>query len=526
MSSPTDTPAWHSLQSHCAQFKQADFHLTQLFDTATSRFDTFSLTHDNLLVDYSKNLLNEQTLELLIALAEQQHVPAAIAAMFAGDKINTSEQRAALHIALREPPQSSRFPEVQATLKGMAAFVDGIQSGAWRGFSNQPITTIVNLGVGGSDLGPALLVNALHHHSTSNISVRFISNIDPVHTAAILQQLNPATTLFIVASKSFSTLETIHNAHTARKWLVATAGNEAAVSKHFVAVTANVAAAADFGISAEQVFPIWDWVGGRFSVWSAIGLPIALALGMDKFRALLSGAHSMDRHFQSAPLRQNMPVISALLAIWYRGFFAAHSSAVMPYSASLNLLPAYLQQLSMESLGKSVDLQHDAITLPTGEPIWGAEGTNAQHACFQLLHQGSEFIPVDFIAVANPATGSDPIAHQHLLANCFSQSLALMRGQTDSKSPFRHMPGNRPSTTILLSELSPFNLGSLLALYEHKVYVQSVVWNINAFDQWGVELGKQLSGEIVNAIKNPDTVQGLDDSTRHLIARIRDWTRK
>ena len=523
MNSPTETSAWQSLQLHSAQFKHRDFKLAQLLSGTPERFQQFSLRHDNLLLDFSKNLATAETLDLLVKLALQQQVPAAIEAMFSGANINHSEQRPALHVALREPPAASRFPVVQTTLDRMQALVTAVQSGTKCGFSGKPFTDLVNLGVGGSDLGPALVVSALQPSRNQQLRTHFVSNIDPAHIDGVLPALNPETTLFIVASKTFTTLETLHNAQFARHWLEAHAGAAAVVPRHFLAATANAEAALAFGIDNTHILPLWDWVGGRFSMWSAIGLPIALTLGMESFRQLLAGAHSMDQHFYSAEPRHNMPVLLALIAIWYRGFFDSHSSAVIPYSQALRLLPAYLQQLSMESLGKSVDASHRPVTHLTGEPVWGAVGTDIQHSCGQLLHQGTNFIPVDFIVAAKATTTTDKVAHQQLLANCLGQSLALMQGYRDENAPFRNLAGNKPSNTLLMKALDPYNLGSLLALYEHKVYVQSVIWNINAFDQWGVELGKKMSRELFAAVSGQQPNTALDASTRNLIDCARDW---
>lgn len=519
----TDTTAWQSLQAHSAQFQQSSFNLAQLVGTKPGRFQNFSLSVENLLLDFSKNLLTQETVDLLLALAEQQRVPAAIDAMFAGDSVNRSEQRAALHVALREPGISARFAQVTETLTRMEELVSAVLNGEHCGYSGKTITDIINLGTGGSDLGPALAVSALQHASATRLRVHFVSNIDPTQLQAVLSSLNPETSLFIVASKSFTTQETLHNAQSARRWLMDHAQSQPAVATHFFAVTANVDAAQAFGINPGHIFPLWDWVGGRFSMWSAIGLPIAFALGMKSFRELLAGAHAMDLHFQNAPLRQNMPVILALLAIWYRGFFAAHSSAVIPYSQALRLLPAYLQQLSMESLGKNVSTTGEALQYHTGDPVWGAVGTDVQHSCMQMLHQGSNFIPVDFIVAAQSAASVDTQAQQQLLANCLSQSLALMQGAVDPQASFRTVTGNKPSNTLLLRELNPYNLGSLLALYEHKVYVQSVIWNINAFDQWGVELGKALSHDLFAELSGKITNSSLDDSTQNLLDFVKNW---
>lgn len=510
--------ARRALEEHSASFKRDGFRLRELFDANSNRFAELSLCHDGLLFDFSKNLISNETLPLLLELAQQRELPAAIAAMFAGDEINTTERRPARHVALRD----STEPEVCETLARMEKLVDAVHSGRWTGYTGEAITDVVNIGIGGSDLGPALVCDALSQPDTAGPRVQFVSNIDPNHLQTTLLGLNPATTLFVVASKSFSTLETLKNAEAARDWLCAQADRQA-IARHFVAISVNSKAALEFGISRENLYPMWDWVGGRFSLWSAIGIPIALALGMDKFRQLLSGAHSMDSHFSSAPLAQNMPVVSALISYWYREFFDAHSTAVVPYSQRLNLLPSYLQQLCMESLGKSVDLEGNPVDYATGDLIWGTAGTNGQHSYFQLLHQGTEFIPVDFIAAASNADESNSTMHQHLLANCLSQSLALMEGSQDGEPAHKHVAGNKPSNTFLLERLDPYTLGMLLAHYEHKVYVLSVLWNINAFDQWGVELGKNLSAKVFDAFSRTEAEDSLDASTAGLLRQIRQW---
>jgi glucose-6-phosphate isomerase len=367
-----------------------------------------------------------------------------------------------------------------------------------------------------------MVCDALSPFASTKLNVHFVSNVDPSHLQNTLKNLRPETTLFVIASKSFSTLETLKNAEAAREWLLQCADAQA-TSKHFVAITTNLKAATEFGIEEQNLYPLWDWVGGRFSLWSAIGLPIALALGMDGFRQLLAGAHAMDEHFRTAPLERNIPVITALINFWYREFFDAHSTAIVPYSQRLNLLPSFLQQLCMESLGKSVDLQGKPVNYNTGDIIWGSAGTNGQHSYFQLLHQGTEFIPVDFIAAARSDAPEDSDAHQHLLANCLSQSLALMEGKQDTDSPHKLVAGNKPSNTLLLEQLNPHNLGMLLALYEHKVYTLSVLWNINAFDQWGVELGKKLSTQVFSAMSSESGATHLDASTQGLIQTLQQW---
>lgn len=511
-----------ALQKHSENFRRKEFRLSELFDTEGNRFQEYSLGHEGLLLDYSKNFITPETISLLLDLAQQSQLPAAIDAMFRGEEINTTEQRAALHVALRDPSAKTNTPEVSETLDRMEMLVAELQSGRWKGYSGKAITDVVNLGIGGSDLGPAMVCGALTPLSKAKLNVHFVSNVDPFHLQSTLKDLQAETTLFIIASKSFSTLETLKNAEAARAWLLQQA-DASATAKHFVAITTNLSAATEFGIEEANLYPLWDWVGGRFSLWSAIGLPIALALGMDGFRQLLAGAHSMDEHFRTAPTEKNLPIILALLNFWYREYFDAHSTAVVPYSQRLNLLPSFLQQLCMESLGKSVDKQGAQVEHNTGDIIWGTAGTNGQHSYFQLLHQGTEFIPVDFIAAANSDAEGGAEAHQQLLANCFSQSLALMEGKLDADSPHKIVAGNKPSNTLLLEELNPYNLGMLLALYEHKVYALSVLWNINAFDQWGVELGKKLSTKVYGAMSAETNRELLDESTEGLIQRVQHW---
>lgn len=524
MGTPTSTPAWKALQKHSQQFKSPSFNLNTLFEESTNRFANFSACHENMLLDFSKNYLREDTLVLLLDLARQCDVPNAIESMYKGEAINGTEQRAAHHVALRNPKLSTQREEIESALTKMEDFVSAVHDGNWTGYSGQTITDVVNIGIGGSDLGPAMVTDALLHHSSDKLKLHFVSNIDPSHMQTALTDLNPERTLFIVVSKSFTTQETHQNASIARDWFLDRAIDEKNVAQHFVAVTSNLDEALRFGIDAANLFPMWDWVGGRYSLWSAVGLSIALSIGMDNFRQLLAGAESMDQHFRTTPLEHNIPVLMALLTIWYTGFFDCHSSAVIPYSQRLSLLPAFLQQLYMESLGKCVDKSGEAVDAHTGEALWGTAGTNGQHSYFQMLHQGTQFIPVDFIAFAAPYSSENQEQHQQLLANCLSQSLALMKGaKGNAEAPHENVPGNRPSTTLLINSLNPFNLGGLLALYEHKVYVQSTIWNINAFDQWGVELGKQLSSQILNAMKNPDTDGQLDDSTFQLLTNIRRW---
>lgn len=525
MSTLAASPAWLALEAHSKLFKRADFHCEELFSQG-NRFQEYSLRHDNLLLDYSKNFCNPETLKLLMDLAKQAGVTEGIAAMFAGEHINNSEDRAALHTALRAPADSNPNPEVVATLNRMTDFVNAIHNGDWRGCTGEKITDVVNIGIGGSDLGPAMVTEALQNFSNKQIRTHFISNVDPANLNKIVAQLNPATSLFIIASKSFNTLETHENANGARAWFLAAGHQEADISKHFIAITTNLHAAKKFGMSGDNLFPMWDWVGGRFSLWSAIGLSIALSIGMKNFRQLLAGAHSMDLHFQTTELDENIPVIMALLTVWYTGFFNAHSTAVVPYSHELRQLPQFLQQLYMESLGKRVSRQGLPLETNTGEVIWGTEGSNGQHSYFQLLHQGTEFIPVDFLACAKSSVDGAESQHTQLLANCLSQSLGLLIGKHDAEHPEKDSPGNRPSNTLLLSELSPYNLGALLALYEHKVYAQSIIWNINAFDQWGVELGKELSKSMNSAFTDQTSLESLDSSSAGLLGQIMEWNRK
>lgn len=519
----SSSPAWQALQAHSEDLRNSGFRIAAQFQDS-NRFRDFSLRQGDLLLDYSKNYCSGDTLKLLLDLAEQQGVNTAIAAMFAGEHINTSEDRAALHTALRLPPAANTRPEVLACLNKMNDFVSAVHSGKWTGFDGQAITDVVNIGIGGSDLGPAMVTEALQDFANGQVKLHFVSNIDPHHVQSTLAQLNPATTLFIIASKSFRTQETHANARHARQWFLAHCDDETQIAKHFVAISTNLQAAQEFGIDAENLFPLWDWVGGRYSLWSAIGLSIALSIGMQNFQSLLAGAHAMDEHFRHAPLPENMPVLLALLAVWYGGFFGARSNAVVPYAHPLREFPLFLQQLSMESLGKLVTRAGEPLDVASGEVIWGAEGSNGQHSFFQLLHQGSDMIPVDFIALARGNARADAEQHQKLLANCLSQSMALMQGRENKEQAHRHYPGNRPSNTLLLSELNPYNLGSLIALYEHKVYIQSVLWGINAFDQWGVELGKELSDAVLQAFVDEETKLALDASSKGLIDQIAEWS--
>ena len=522
--------------------------LQSLFDANPSRAAQLSYEFGPLFLDLSKNLITADALSSLHQLAEASGMSGAIAALFSGAQINNTEGRAALHTALRSAAEqdsadSDRSASVAAAQSRMQELCSAVHSGDWLGYDGHRISHVVNLGIGGSDLGPAMAVRALADFAVDSLHVSFVSNVDPAHLARTLQGLDPATTLFIVASKTFTTQETLANARAAKRWLLAAGAGHKDIARHFIATTANAAAAQEFGIAQANVLPLWDWVGGRFSLWSVIGLPIALAIGFDNFQTMLRGAGDMDTHFATAKAEDNLPLNLALLSYWYRQFFDSASTAVVPYSEDLSLFPSYLQQLYMESLGKSVSREGAPLNLRTSEVIWGSAGTNGQHSYFQQLHQGTELIPVEFIALASPSTtrlaqgqgqgesenenekGSerDSGAEQQamLLANCLSQSWALMRGDDGAGDPHRNIPGHRPSTTMLLDSLTPASLGMLIALYEHRVFALSVLWNINAFDQWGVELGKRLAQQVLTALESQPSSAALDPSTAQLIARIR-----
>ena len=545
MSKLTQSPAWQALKAHHAAIEP--LHMRRMFRDDPARFGKFSLQLGNLLLDYSKNRIDEETVRLLVALAEQAGLPAAIGCMFGGEKINFTEQRAALHTALRNRSGHPVYvggkdvmPEVRRVLELMRRFSDAVRGGGHRGHTGKQVSDIVNIGIGGSDLGPLMVCEALKPYSNPKLRAHFVSNVDGTHLAETLKKLDAETTLFIVSSKSFTTQETLTNARSARAWLVEKLGDEQAVARHFAAVSTNLDATTQFGIHPENVFEFWDWVGGRYSLWSAIGLPIALYIGMDRFEELLGGAYAMDEHFRSAPLEQNMPVLLGLLGVWYGNFFDACSNAVFPYDQYLQRFPAYLQQLEMESSGKRVDRDGDTVDYDTGMVMWGEPGTNGQHAFYQLLHQGTRLIPADFLA---PLHSHNPTGEHHaiLLANCFAQTEALMLGKTaeevhaelaaqglhgealEALLPHKVFPGNRPTNTLLFDRLDPHMLGMLIALYEHKVFVQGVVWNINPFDQWGVELGKQLAGKILPELRGAAAVSKHDASTSGLINYFREY---
>ena len=533
----TNLPAWKDVQAHRAAWNNV--HLRHLFKADPQRFDRYNLRLDDFLLDYSKNLINDETLALLKQLAIQANLPAWTESMFSGEKINSTESRAVLHVALRSDPGKpvivdgqNVMPAIANVLEQMRVFSDSVRNGSWRGHTGKPITDVVSIGIGGSDLGPAMACRALKSFGSTQLRMHFVSNVDPNHIGDTLDDLDAETTLFIVSSKTFTTLETLANAKIARRWLMEKIGPEQAVAKHFVAVSTNEAAVRAFGIDPANMFAFWDWVGGRYSMWSAIGLPIALYIGMDRFEDMLAGARDMDEHFRADPVN-SMPGILALLSIWYQHFWDAHSHAVLPYDQHLGRFPAYLQQLCMESNGKRVTRKGDVVNHATGEIVWGEPGTNGQHAFFQLLHQGTRFIPADFLLAAKTAHAYGGM-QQMLAANCLAQSEALMLGKTEEEAraelvtegvdestlrrllPHKVFPGNRPSNTLLYHELNPRTLGKLVALYEHKTFVQSILWDINAFDQWGVELGKKLAGALIRELGEGKPITSHDTSTNNL----------
>ncbi|MCU7550275.1 glucose-6-phosphate isomerase [Chitinophagaceae bacterium LB-8] len=536
---PTTTTAWNALEQHAEQMKQV--HMKSLFQQEKNRFDQYKFQLDDILVDLSKNIITEETKNLLIQLAEECKLRDAISAMFEGDFINETENRSVLHVALRnfsdQPVYSAGkdvMEEVRRVQAQMKAFCSKIHSGEWKGYTGKKIRYIVNIGIGGSDLGPFMVTEALKPFQVNGIETFFVSNVDATHIAETLKKINAEETLFLVASKTFTTQETMTNAHTAREWFLQTAKDEAHVAKHFAALSTNEKEVTKFGIDRANMFEFWDWVGGRYSLWSAIGLSIALTIGYDNFEQLLRGAHAADQHFLNADFNENIPVLLALIGIWYVNFFGAQSEAILPYDQYLHRFAAYFQQGNMESNGKSVDRNGEEVTYATGPIIWGEPGTNGQHAFYQLIHQGTLLIPCDFIA---PAQSHNPIGDHHpkLLSNFFAQTEALMNGKTEEEveqellqqgksvdeiaklAPFKIFPGNRPTNSILVKKLTPFSLGELIAFYEHKIFVQGVIWNIFSFDQWGVELGKQLANKILPELKGEETVTSHDSSTNGLI---------
>jgi glucose-6-phosphate isomerase len=535
----TQTRAWQALQRHWREV--SELHMRDLFATDPRRFDRFSLQLEDVLFDFSKNRVIGETLRLLCDLARETGVEQKVASMFAGEKINVTEERAALHVALRNRsglPMTvdgrDVMPDVEAVLAKMRIFSEKVRNGRWRGFTGKPVSDVVNIGIGGSDLGPRMVTEALRPYGREGLRVHFVSNVDGTHLVETLKPLDPETTLFLVASKTFSTQETLTNAHSARDWFLRAARDPDHVARHFVAISTNVERVRSFGIDPANMFEFWDWVGGRYSIWSAIGLPIALSIGMDRFEELLAGAHLVDEHFRTAPLEKNIPVIMGLLGIWYINFFGAATHAILPYDQYMHLFPAYFQQGDMESNGKRVTRSGRPVSWATGPIIWGQPGTNGQHAFYQLIHQGTRLVPTDFLA---PAISHNPVGRHHaiLLSNFFAQPEALMKGRTEGEArqemeaaglgreeverllPHRVFPGNRPSNSFLFRQLTPRTLGMLIALYEHKIFVQGAIWDVNSFDQWGVELGKQLAGAVLPELEEEGKVETHDASTNGLI---------
>ena len=535
----TTSSTWLALQTH--QGEIAATHMRDMFETDPARFEKFNVEFNEILFDYSKNRITEETISLLLALAEEAELKTKIDAAFSGEKINNTEDRPVLHTALRNRSNhpvvvdgEDVMPAVNAVLDKMRTFVGSVRSGDWKGYTGKAITDVVNIGIGGSDLGPKMVVSALTPYTSPDLRSHFVSNVDGTDIAEVLKRVDQETTLFLIASKTFTTQETMANAQTARAWLMDAAGDDTAVARHFVALSTNEKAVVDFGIDPVNMFAFWDWVGGRYSLWSAIGTSIALAIGFDNFEKLLTGAHAVDEHFRSTPLAENIPVLMAMLGIWYNNFFGAESHAILPYDQYMMYFPMYFQQGDMESNGKSVTRQGEAVDYQTGPVIWGQPGTNGQHAFYQLIHQGTKLIPCDFLA---PAQSQNPIGNHHrlLLSNFFAQPEALMRGKTADEAreelegraytgekmellaAARTFAGNRPSNSFLFKKLTPETLGSLIALYEHKIFTQGVIWDINSFDQWGVELGKVLANAIIPELESEADVSSHDASTNALI---------
>lgn len=538
----TQTKAYEYLSNHLVDM--ADMHMKNLFAKDPERFQKFSVLFNDIFLDYSKNRINEETMALLMQLAKECHLENAINAMFNGEKINETEDRAVLHTALRNRSNTpvmfegkDVMPEVNEVLAKMKKFSEAIISGSWKGYTGKAITDVVNIGIGGSDLGPVMVTEGLKYYK-NNLQMHFVSNVDGTHIVETLKKVNPETTLFLVASKTFTTQETMTNAHSARDWFLKSGALDTDVAKHFAALSTNSEGVSKFGIDTKNMFEFWDWVGGRYSLWSAIGLPIALSIGFENFEELLTGAHEMDNHFRTAEFEQNMPVILALIGIWYNNFFEAETEAILPYDQYMHRFSAYFQQGDMESNGKHVDRNGDEVNYQTGPVIWGEPGTNGQHAFYQLIHQGTKLIPCDFIA---PATSHNPLGEHHkmLLSNFFAQTEALMNGKTEEDvfaemkdknqkskekiAPFKVFEGNRPTNSILVKLITPKTLGSLIAMYEHKIFVQGIIWNIFSFDQWGVELGKQLAGKILPELQENNKVNSHDSSTNGLINLYKEW---
>lgn len=538
---PVQTKAWKALSEHYATLRNKQ--IKDLFSENPSRFDQYSIDFEDILFDYSKNIIDAQTLQLLVSLATECGLKEAISAMFSGEKINQTEKRSVLHTALRnfsgKPVLSDGkdvMPGVQSVLAQMKDFAGRVHSGDWKGYTGKKIKYIVNIGIGGSDLGPVMVTEALKPYWVEGIQPFYVSNVDGTHIAETLKKVTPEETLFLIASKTFTTQETMTNAHTARNWFLQSAKDEKQIAKHFAALSTNEKEVVAFGIDTKNMFEFWDWVGGRYSLWSAIGLSIVLTIGYDRFEELLRGAHATDSHFQKAPFEKNIPVVMALIGLWYTNFFGAQTEAILPYDQYLHRFAAYFQQGNMESNGKYVDRAGNKTTYSTGPVIWGEPGTNGQHAFYQLIHQGTVLIPCDFIA---PAISHNPIGDHHpkLLSNFFAQTEALMNGKTaamveseldklsDTEKtklvPFKVFEGNRPTNSFLIKKITPYTLGQLIALYEHKIFVQGVIWNIYSFDQWGVELGKQLAGKILPELTGEDITTSHDASTNGLINRYK-----
>lgn len=539
----TQTPAFKKLKAHHRTISKK--HLKELFAEDKNRFKKFSIKFNDILLDYSKNTINRRTIGYLTDLAKECDLSGAIEQMFTGEKINQTENRSVLHVALRNRSNTpilvdgkDVMPDVNEVLEKMKVFSGKVISGTWKGYTNKSITDIVNIGIGGSDLGPVMVTEALKAYKKKNIDIHFVSNVDGTHIAETLKKVNPETTLFMIASKTFTTQETMTNALSARDWFLQSAVNEEFVKKHFVAISTSKNLVEKFGIDPANMFGFWDWVGGRYSLWSAIGLSIACTIGYENFEQLLLGAHEMDNHFRSTPFEKNIPVVLALLGIWYNNFYGAESQAILPYDQYLHRFAAYFQQGDMESNGKYIDRNGNKVDYQTGPIIWGEPGTNGQHAFYQLIHQGTKLIPADFIA---PAISHNPLGEHHkmLLSNFFAQTKALMNGKTRAEvdaeltgkseeekakiAPFKVFEGNRPTNSILVKKVTPKVLGSLIAMYEHKIYVQGIIWNVFSFDQWGVELGKQLANKIYPELTDSEVIESHDSSTNALINQYKKW---
>ena len=542
---PTHTQSWTALKEHHAALSAKT--LAELFEEESDRFEKLSVEEDHLLADFSKQYIKTETLDLFNSLSQECHLEEAIKSYFGGDAINKTENRAVLHTALRNFSKDpvvvngeDVMPQIRKVLEKIKQFSSGIIDGSWKGYTGKAISDVVNIGIGGSDLGPKMVYEALKFYRQGNLRAHFVSNVDGTDLAETLKLVNPETTLFIIASKTFTTQETMTNAHSARHWFLTHAGDEAHIAKHFVAVSTQADKVSAFGIDTENMFEFWDWVGGRYSVWGAIGLPVACTIGYENFEQLLKGAEATDVHFRSKPFKENIPVLMAWIGLWNRNFYKADSYAVLPYDQYLHRFPAYLQQADMESNGKSTDRNGDSISYETGPTVWGEPGTNGQHAFYQLIHQGSSLIPCDFIAFANSHNKlSDH--HQKLISNFFAQTEALMKGKSEEEvieelkkqglhtsaiyelAPFKVFQGNKPTTSILMDKLTPYNLGRLITLYEHKIFVQGVLWNIYSFDQFGVELGKVLANKILPELNSPEEINSHDSSTNGLINVYKKW---